>query len=195
MKRIFDILFSGIFLILLLPVFLIISLLIIFDSKGGIFFKQLRVGMNSQEFWLLKFRSMRTGAERSGLLTVGSNDSRVTRVGYYLRKYKLDELPQLINILSGEMSIVGPRPEVRKYVELYNNEQLKVLTVRPGLTDLASIAYIKENELLTQSNEPEILYINEIMPDKLKLNLKYIETRSFLKDIFIILKTMKKIFF
>ena len=193
MKRIFDVIFSGIFLILLLPLFIVISVFIIFDSKGGIFYRQQRVGKNDKDFWLLKFRTMRTGADKSGLLTVGSKDNRVTKVGYFLRKYKLDELPQLVNVLWGSMSIVGPRPEVRRFVNLYNTNQLRVLTVKPGLTDLASIAYINENELLAQSNEPETLYIKEIMPDKLELNLKYIETRSFFIDLQIIIKTVQKI--
>jgi len=194
MKRLFDIVFSLIFLILLLPLYLIISLSIIIDSKGGIFYRQQRVGKNSIDFWLYKFRTMRTGAEKNGLLTIGSNDTRVTKVGYILRKYKMDELPQLFNILLGDMSIVGPRPEVRKYVNLYNKEQLTVLSVKPGLTDFASLAYINESDLLAQNKEPETLYINEIMPDKLRLNLEYIETRSFFTDFQIILKTVKKIF-
>ena len=183
MKRLFDIISSFIFLVLFLPFFLILSFIIIIDSKGGVFFRQQRVGMNGKEFWLLKFRSMGKNADKKGLLTVGSKDSRVTKAGYFLRKYKLDELPQLLNVLLGDMSIVGPRPEVRKYVNLYNNEQLKVLSVRPGLTDYASIDYINESDILVQSADPELAYINEIMPAKLKLNLKYIETRSFSKDI------------
>lgn len=136
---------------------------------------------------------MRVNADKDGLLTVGDRDSRITRSGYFLRKYKLDELPQLFNIIKGEMSIVGPRPEVRKYVELYNEEQQKVLNVKPGLTDFASLEYINENELLATSNNPEQTYIETIMPAKLLLNKKYIGQISLLTDLKIIFRTMKKI--
>ena len=137
---------------------------------------------------------MHKNADKKGLLTVGGRDGRITRIGYFLRKFKLDELPQLINVFIGNMSFVGPRPEVRKYVEMYNDEQKKVLSVKPGITDVASIEYFNENELLGKSDNPEMTYINEVMPDKLKLNLQYINSRSFIKDIGIILKTIKKIF-
>lgn len=193
MKRLFDILFTTAVLILMLPVGAIIALLIVADSRGGVFFSQVRVGRFCKDFRLLKFRTMRTGSEKKGLLTIGGRDSRVTRIGYYLRRYKLDELPQLINILKGDMSIVGPRPEVRKYVNMYTPEQLRVLEVRPGLTDYASLDYINENELLSASDNPEQLYISTIMPDKLRLNMKYIEHQSLLTDLKIIFRTLAKI--
>jgi lipopolysaccharide/colanic/teichoic acid biosynthesis glycosyltransferase len=163
------------------------------DSRGGIFYRQVRVGKNDQDFLLLKFRTMQIGAEKKGLLTVGNKDSRVTRIGYYLRKYKADELPQLFNVLFGSMSLVGPRPEVRKYVNLYNEEQRKVLTVKPGITDYASIEYANENEILAKAENPEQTYITEIMPHKLLLNLKYISEQSFTTDIKVIFKTIAKI--
>ncbi|MEO8761855.1 MAG: sugar transferase, partial [Bacteroidia bacterium] len=154
LKRTFDIACSLIGIIILLPVFIIISLLIVFDSRGGIFYLQIRVGKNNEDFSLLKFRTMQTDADKKGLLTVGNRDSRVTRVGYFLRKNKLDELPQLFNVLFGSMSLVGPRPEVRKYVSLYNHEQKKVLNVKPGITDYASIEYANENEILAKATNP-----------------------------------------
>lgn len=193
-KRLFDILSAFLFLVLAFPFLLIISVFILLDSKGGLFFRQTRVGVNGVDFKLYKFRTMRTSAEFSGQLTVGMKDPRITKVGGFLRRYKLDEIPQLLNILKGDMSIVGPRPEVRKYVSLYNTQQLKVLSVKPGLTDLASIQYIKENELLGASTNPEETYIKEIMPDKLKLNLIYIEKASFWYDIKLIFKTVGKLF-
>ncbi|HRG54096.1 MAG TPA: sugar transferase, partial [Bacteroidia bacterium] len=174
MKRLFDIFFSLVGIIILIPFFLLISLLIIFDSKGGIFYRQVRVGKNGTDFYLFKFRSMRTDADKKGLLTVGGRDPRITRMGYYIRKYKIDELPQLLNVLLGDMSLVGPRPEVRKYVNLYNAQQMLVLSVQPGITDYASIEYSNENEILGKALDPEKTYIEEIMPAKLQLNLKYI---------------------
>ena len=195
LKQLFDIVCSFIGIIILLPVFIIISLLIAFDSRGGIFYRQIRVGKNNKDFSLLKFRTMQTNSDKKGLLTVGSRDSRVTRIGYYLRKYKLDELPQLFNVLFGSMSLVGPRPEVRRYVDLYNEEQKKVLTVKPGITDYASIEYANENEILAKAENPEQTYITEIMPHKLSLNLKYINEQSFSTDMKIILKTIAKICF
>lgn len=192
-KRLFDITFSFLALLILLPLFLLIGLLIVLDSKGGVFYKQMRVGKNNKDFGLYKFRTMRKDAHKSGLLTVGGRDARITNVGYYLRKYKLDELPQFINIFKGQMSFVGPRPEVRKYVDLYNEEQLKVLSVKPGLTDYASIEYMDENDLLAKSADPEQTYIKEIMPAKLELNLRYINDQSFLTDMKIILRTLLKI--
>jgi len=194
LKRILDIVFSLIGILLLLPFMLIIALIINFESKGGFFYFQKRVGKNNIDFKLIKFRTMYVDAEKKGLLTVGSNDIRVTRVGKILRKLKLDELPQLFNILIGDMSIVGPRPEVRKYVSLYTSEQKKVLSVRPGLTDYASIEYINENEILAKSTEPEKAYIEQVMPHKLELNLKYINQQSFFIDMKIIFKTIFKIF-
>jgi lipopolysaccharide/colanic/teichoic acid biosynthesis glycosyltransferase len=193
MKRIFDIFFSFIGLLILLIPFLIISIIIALDSPGGVFYRQLRVGKDGKDFKLLKFRSMRTDADKAGLLTIGGRDSRVTRIGYYIRKYKIDELPQLINVLKGDMSLVGPRPEVRKYVDIYDTQQLRVLTVKPGITDYASIEYSNENELLGKAEDPEQVYINEIMPAKLKLNLKYIEEQGIFTDLKIIFKTVFKI--
>jgi lipopolysaccharide/colanic/teichoic acid biosynthesis glycosyltransferase len=178
---------------MLLPIFVIIGFVIFIDSRGGIFYKQLRVGKNNVDFYLLKFRSMKINADKSGLLTVGGKDSRITHVGYFLRKYKMDELPQLINVLFGDMSLVGPRPEVRKYVDMYSEVQKKVLSVKPGLTDYASIEYRNENELLGQVDDPEKVYINEIMPAKLQMNLKYIENQSLATDIKIIFRTLGKI--
>ncbi|MFN6040188.1 MAG: sugar transferase [Bacteroidota bacterium] len=193
-KRVFDILISFFGLLFLIPFFVLISFLILFSSRGGIFYSQKRVGKNGRDFLLIKFRTMKTGSDKKGLLTVGGKDSRITRIGYYLRKYKVDELPQLLNVLVGDMSLVGPRPEVRKYVDLYSAQQLQVLKVRPGITDYASIQYIDENEILGKSSNPEKTYIEEIMPEKLKLNLKYIETQSFLVDMKIIFSTILKIF-
>lgn len=194
MKRLFDILFSLVFLILFLPFFLVISILIILDSKGGAFFRQVRVGKNERTFKLWKFRTMKPMSESAGQITVGMRDPRITNIGYFLRKYKLDELPQLINILVGEMSVVGPRPEVPKYVEMYSEEQKKVLSVRPGLTDFASIDFVNENEILAKSEDPEKAYIEEIMPLKLNLNLKYISEMSLSTDFKIIFGTIKAIF-
>lgn len=193
LKRLFDIICSLIGILLLSPVFIIIALLVGLGSKGGVFYVQQRVGKNGKTFSLFKFRSMRTGSDKKGLLTVGARDSRITGVGYFLRKYKLDELPQLFNVLFGSMSLVGPRPEVRKYVDLYNEEQRKVLLVKPGITDYASIEYVNENEVLARSSNPEETYINEIMPHKLQLNLKYIREKSFSTDLKIIFGTLKKI--
>ncbi|MCW3084115.1 MAG: wcfS [Bacteroidetes bacterium] len=192
-KRLFDIFFSLTGLLILLIPFLIISLIIALDSRGGVFYKQVRVGKNGADFKLLKFRSMRTGADKSGLLTVGGRDNRITKVGYFIRKYKIDELPQLINVLKGDMSLVGPRPEVRKYVDMYTPVQLKVLEAKPGITDYASIEYSSENELLGKAADPEQLYIDEIMPAKLKLNLKYIEEQGIKTDFKIIFRTIGKI--
>ncbi len=192
-KRAFDIFMSAIALVCLLPLFLVITLLIIIDSKGGVFYKQVRVGKNKADFELYKFRTMVVNASRMGQLTIGSRDSRITRVGYWLRKYKLDELPQLINILKGDMSFVGPRPEVRKYVDLYNAEQQRVFSVKPGLTDWASIQFCNENELLAQASNPEDFYIKEVMPEKLNKNLSYVDRHSLLTDCLIIFLTLKKI--
>lgn len=193
LKRIFDILLAALGILILLPVFLLVVIWIKFDSRGPAFYKQIRVGKDNRDFQLLKFRSMRIGSDKSGLLTIGGRDPRVTRSGYFIRKYKIDELPQLINVVIGEMSLVGPRPEVRKYVELYNADQRKVLSVKPGITDLASLEYFNENELLYQSTNPEKTYVDVVMPHKLKLNLKYIEQAGFATDIQIILRTIKRI--
>ena len=192
-KRCFDILFSFIGLVFLSPFFGLLAIIILIDSKGGVFYKQIRVGKKGVDFKLYKFRSMRVGSDKKGLLTVGGRDNRITKTGYFIRKYKLDELPQLINVFIGDMSLVGPRPEVRKYVDLYNSEQLKVLSVKPGITDYASIQYSNENELLAKSHDPEMTYIEEIMPDKLNLNLRYINESGVFTDVKIIVKTIKKI--
>jgi lipopolysaccharide/colanic/teichoic acid biosynthesis glycosyltransferase len=193
MKRIFDIFFSLLGLLILLIPFLIISIIIVLDSKGGVFYRQTRVGKDGKDFKLFKFRSMRTDADKAGLLTVGGRDNRITKAGYFIRKYKIDELPQLLNVFFGDMSLVGPRPEVRKYVDMYKAEQLKVLTVKPGITDYASIEYSNENEILGKAEDPEAVYINEIMPAKLKLNLKYIEEQGLGTDLRIIFNTIGKI--
>jgi len=194
MTRFFDLLFSFLGLILLFPVFLVIALIIIAGSGGGAFFFQSRVGKNNRDFRLIKFRTMKTGSEKKGSLTVGSADSRITNAGLFLRKYKLDELPQLINVLKGDMSLVGPRPEVRKYVQLYSPEQLQVLEVRPGITDYASLEYFNENEILAQSSDPEKTYISEIMPAKLELNRKYLENPGMRNYFSILGKTIQRIF-
>ena len=193
-KRLFDIVFSAFFLILLFPLLLLLIIWIALDSKGPVIFRQVRVGKHNQDFTLLKFRTMHPNAEKKGMITVGMKDSRITQAGVFLRKYKLDELPQLLNIFAGDMSFVGPRPEVRKYVDLYNDEQLQVLSVRPGLTDYASIEYARENEILETYPDPEKAYIDIVMPAKLKLNLKYIREQSFTTDVKIIFKTAGKIF-
>ena len=193
LKRLFDIVFSFLGLLLLSPVFLIVTIWIKFDSKGPVFYKQIRVGKNNTDFKILKFRSMRQDADKGSLITIGGRDPRVTRSGYYIRKYKLDEFPQLINVLKGDMSIVGPRPEVRRYVDLYTEEQLRVLTVRPGITDIASIKYRNENELLEKAEDPDKVYIETIMPDKLKHNLEYIDKQSFLFDLKLIFQTFKEV--
>ena len=193
MKRLFDILFSSALIIVLLPLGIVVSLWIILDDFGSPFFVQQRVGLGGKNFGLLKFRSMRKNSESKGQLTVGMKDNRITRSGYFIRKFKIDELPQMVNVFLGEMSVVGPRPEVPKYVLLYNEEQQNVLSIKPGITDFASIEYVRENELLSASSDPEKTYIEEIMPAKLELNLKYLREQSFLTDIKIILQTIKAI--
>ena len=183
MIRFFDILFSFLGILLLSPIFLILYVLICLESKGGGFYCQLRVGRYGRDFYLYKFRSMRVGADKQGLITVGGRDPRITCVGYFIRKYKFDELPQLFKVLKGDMSLVGPRPEVRKYVELYTEEQRKVLSVRPGITDYASIEYVDENTILGQADDADEAYVTLIMPDKIRYNMKYINNRS-LKEYF-----------
>jgi lipopolysaccharide/colanic/teichoic acid biosynthesis glycosyltransferase len=194
MKRIFDIIFSAIMLMMLSPLFLVIAISIMLDSRGGVFFGQIRVGKNERPFKLWKFRTMRPGSEKKGQLTVGARDNRITKSGYVLRKYKMDELPQLWNVFVGEMSMVGPRPEVPRYVDMYNNEQKRVLSIKPGITDYASLLYFSESELLAKSTDPEKTYIAEIMPAKLKLNLEYVQKHSFGGDLRIIVKTVGRIF-
>ena len=193
MKRIFDIVASGIGLILLSPLFVILAIWIKCDSIGPVFYKQVRVGRNNMDFQLFKFRSMRVGSDKKGLITVGGHDPRITRSGYYIRKYKLDEFPQLINVFKGDMSLVGPRPEVRKYVDMYTEEQMHVLDVRPGITDLASIRYRNENEHLERVNDPDKYYVEVIMPDKLRINLEYVARHSFTFDIRLIFQTFRAI--
>ncbi len=189
MKRLLDIIASFIGLVILLPFLVIIALLIKISSKGNVFYRQVRVGKGNIDFKIYKFRTMHANADKKGLLTVGGRDPRVTKIGYYLRKYKLDELPQLINVLLGDMSFVGPRPEVRKYVDLYTEAQKEVLKVRPGITDLASIEFKNENEILSKQTNPHQYYIEVIMPHKLEINLRYLKNRSVLKDIGVIFKT------
>lgn len=189
MKRLFDILCSGFGLLFLLPLFIVVAIWIKYDSHGPVFYRQTRVGRGNKDFRLFKFRSMRQDADKQGLLTVGGHDSRVTRSGYYIRKYKLDELPQLINVFLGDMSLVGPRPEVRKYVDLYTAEQLHVLDVRPGITDAASIKYRNENDLLAAASDPEEYYKNVILQDKLRINLDYVRNHTFVGDIGLIFQT------
>jgi lipopolysaccharide/colanic/teichoic acid biosynthesis glycosyltransferase len=188
--RILDISLSLIGLLIVMPVLLVISIIIKLTSKGPVFYRQTRVGKNGRDFRLYKFRSMFVDADKRGLLTVGERDSRITGIGYFLRKYKLDELPQLLNVLGGDMSLVGPRPEVRRYVNLYNDEQKKVLSVLPGITDYASITFRNENELLGNTTDPEALYINEIMPKKIELNFSYINNQSMKKYFTIIFQTI-----
>lgn len=192
MKRIFDIISSLLGLIVLSPLLIILALWVGLSSKGGVFYSQTRVGRGNKDFKVLKFRSMALGSDQKGLLSIGKDgrDPRVTRVGYVLRRYKLDELPQLLNVLKGDMSLVGPRPEVRKYVNLYNKAQLEVLKVRPGITDMASIAFKNENDLLAKADNPEEFYVKVIMPEKINMSLKYLNERSFLKDLHIIFKTI-----
>ena len=193
-KRIFDFLFSVFVLLLFLPLGFLVSFLIIIESKGGVFYMQERIGRFGKSFKLFKFRSMRIDSDKLGKLTVGMKDNRITRIGYFIRKFKLDEFPQFINVLKGEMSIVGPRPEVIEYVNLYNERQKQVLSIKPGITDYASIMFFKENEILAKSENPVETYIKEIMPHKLELNLKYLNNQSFTEDLKIIILTIKKIF-
>lgn len=178
MIRLFDILFSCIGLISLSPLFVVVAIWIKLDSIGPVFYRQIRVGKNDKDFRIFKFRSMRVGSDTKGLITVGGKDMRVTRAGYFLRKYKVDELPQLLNVFVGDMSLVGPRPEVRKYVDLYTPEQLKVLSVRPGITDYASVEYVDENEILGAAEDSERTYIEQILPDKIRYNMKYINHQT-----------------
>lgn len=191
-KRIFDFICSTLGLIALSPVLIAIVIKIKTGSDGPVFFKQIRVGEKNKEFKILKFRTMVVDAEKLGRQITVGNDSRITKIGAFLRKYKLDELPQLINVFKGDMSLVGPRPEVPRYVEMYNEEQKKVLDVKPGITDLASIRYRDENDLLGEAENPDDFYINTIMPDKLALNLEYINNNNVFLDIYIILKTIIK---
>lgn len=189
MKRIFDVIASGLGLIVLSPLFLILAIWIKLDSQGPVFYRQVRVGYKNKDFRIFKFRSMRVGADKGSLVTIGGRDPRVTRSGYWIRKFKLDELPQLINVFIGDMSLVGPRPEVRHYVDYWTPEQMHVLDVRPGITDPASIKFRNENELMEQAEDPEKYYIEVIMQEKIKLYLEYVDNHSFWGDIGLIFKT------
>lgn len=189
MKRLFDIIASGCGLLLLSPILFLLAVWVKLDSEGPVFYKQVRVGKGNKDFYLFKFRSMRIGSDKKGLITVGGHDPRVTRSGYYIRKYKLDELPQLINVFKGDMSLVGPRPEVRHYVNYWTPEQMHVLDVRPGITDPASIKFRNENELLEKAEDPEKYYIEVIMQEKIKLYLEYVDHASFWYDIKLIFQT------
>ena len=192
MKRIFDIVTSSVILLIFFPVGILISLAITMESRGGVFYRQERIGRYGIPFKVFKFRTMKVDSEKLGTLTVGMKDNRITAVGVFLRKLKLDEFPQFINVLVGQMSIVGPRPEVKEYVDLYSEEQRKVLDVKPGITDYASLEYFKENELLGKSNNPRQTYIDEIMPAKLELNKKYLTNPTIIEDIKIMWKTFLK---
>ena len=189
MKRLFDIFASGLGLLILSPLFIVVAIWIKLDSKGPVFYKQLRVGRHNKDFYIYKFRSMRVGADSGSLVTIGERDPRVTRSGYFIRKFKIDELPQLFNVLIGDMSLVGPRPEVRHYVDYWTEVQMRVLDVRPGITDPASIKYRNENELMEKAENPEEYYINVIMQEKIKLYLEYVDNASFWYDIKLIFKT------
>jgi lipopolysaccharide/colanic/teichoic acid biosynthesis glycosyltransferase len=193
MKRAFDLLFSFTILTLFLPFGILISMLIMIGSKGGVFYRQERIGRHGKPFMLLKFRSMRIDSDQQGKLTVGMNDSRITQIGLFIRKYKLDEFPQFINVLLGEMSIVGPRPEVEEFVSLYNTSQKRVLEVKPGVTDYASIEYFNENAILAEANDPKKTYIEIIMPEKIRLNEKYISNPTLAHDLKIIFRTILRI--
>lgn len=193
MIRFCDIVLSCLGLLLLSPLFAVVAVWIVIDNPGPVFYRQMRVGKDGKDFGLLKFRSMRIGADKESLITIGEHDSRITRAGYYIRKYKLDELPQLWNVLVGDMSLVGPRPEVRKYVDMYTDEQRQVLTVRPGITDYASIEYIDENRILAQAEDPDWTYIEEILPAKIALNMRYIKHQTLGEYMKIIFLTFAKI--
>ena len=193
MKRLFDIVASGCGLLVLSPIFLVVAIWIKLDSHGPVFYRQVRVGYKNKDFRIFKFRSMRIGSDKGSLVTIGGRDPRITRSGYFIRKYKLDELPQLINVFVGDMSLVGPRPEVRHYVDYWTPEQIHVLDVRPGITDPASIKFRNENELMGQAEDPEDYYINVIMQEKIKLYLEYVENASFMYDLMLIFKTFKVI--
>ncbi len=194
MKVIVDFIISFISLLIVFPILFLISIIIKISSPGPVFYKQIRVGKGNKDFKIFKFRTMHINADKMGLLTVGGRDPRVTSIGYYLRKHKLDELPQFINVLKGDMSFVGPRPEVRQYVDLYSDTQKKVLNVKPGITDLASIEFRNENEILSRQEDPNQYYIDYIMPKKLEINLKYIAQRNLLKDFGVVVKTFIAIF-
>lgn len=193
MKRAFDLFVSSIILLCFLPFGLLIAVAIFATSKGGIFYRQERIGFHGAPFHVFKFRTMRPNSDTLGELTVGMRDPRITSVGVFLRKFKLDEFPQFLNVLLGQMSIVGPRPEVRKYVDCYTEEQRKVLSVRPGITDYASLEYFHENEILGKAVDPEKAYLEIVMPAKLELNKKYIANPTISADLKIMWLTFMKI--
>lgn len=192
MKRLFDIIFSFLGLLFLSPFLLLIAFCIKITSSGNVIYKQVRVGKNNNDFVIYKFKTMIEDSEKSGLLTIGNHDPRITKLGYYLRRYKLDELPQLFNVFIGNMSFVGPRPELREYVNFYSQEQLQVLNFKPGITSLASLKFIDECELLAQQNNPEAYFINHIIPKKAQLNRDYHQHSTFLSDLKVIFKTLLK---
>lgn len=189
MKRLFDIVASGLGLLVLSPLFILVAVWIKLDSDGPVFYRQVRVGRYNKDFRIFKFRSMRVGSDKGSLVTIGGRDPRVTRSGYFIRKYKIDELPQLINVFIGDMSLVGPRPEVRHYVNYWTPEQMHVLDVRPGITDPASIKFRNENELLAKADDPEKFYIEVIMQEKIELYLHYVKNASLGYDIKLIFQT------
>lgn len=189
MKRLFDIILSSLGLLILSPIFAIVAIWIKLDSKGPIFYRQVRVGRYNQDFRIFKFRSMRVGSDKGSLVTIGGRDPRITTSGYFIRKFKIDELPQLINVLIGDMSLVGPRPEVRHYVNYWTPEQMHVLDVRPGITDPASIKFRNENELLEKAEDPEKYYIEVIMQEKIRLYLEYVNQHNLFYDLKIIFQT------
>lgn len=193
MIRLFDIIFSLLGIIILTPLFFVVYLFIVFESKGGGFYKQIRVGKDGRQFYLYKFRSMYVDADKGRLITVGEKDPRMTRSGVFIRKYKIDELPQLINVLKGDMSLVGPRPEVPRYVNLYSDEQKKILCVKPGVTDYASIVYSDESSLLGMAEDPERMYVEVIMPDKIRLNMIYVNNKTITQYFKIIFMTLLEI--
>ncbi|KIA95962.1 glycosyl transferase [Pedobacter kyungheensis] len=192
-KRIFDVVFAILCLILFSPLLILIAIVIKLDSKGPVIFKQIRVGRNMKDFHLIKFRTMKVVQSNNSLLTIGNHDNRITKIGYWLRKYKLDELPQLLNVLKGQMSFVGPRPEVRKYVNMYSEEQRYVLSIKPGITDWASVEFCNENELLQHAEDPENYYIERIIPAKIKQNMRYIKQHDIFTDFKIIWLTLNRI--
>lgn len=189
MKRLFDIIASGCGLLVLSPILIIVAIWIKLDSEGPVFYRQVRVGRYNKDFRIFKFRSMRIGSDKGSLVTIGGRDPRITRSGYFIRKFKIDELPQLFNVFIGDMSLVGPRPEVRHYVDYWTSEQMRVLDVRPGITDPASIRFRNENELLAEAEDPEKYYIEVIMQEKIKLYLEYVDNVSFWYDIRLIFRT------
>lgn len=193
MKRLFDIFASGCGLLVFSPIFIVIAIWIKLDSDGPVFYRQVRVGYKNRDFRIFKFRSMRVGADKGSLVTIGGHDPRVTKSGYFIRKFKLDELPQLINVFIGDMSLVGPRPEVRHYVDFWTPEQMQVLDVRPGITDPASIKFRNENELMEKAEDPEDFYINVIMQEKIKLYLEYVRDAGFWYDLKLIFETFRVI--